>query len=196
MGDPMLKMNYWPDKWDLNESMCPCDVYFNEWVREQQLTGKSIYHFGTGTHHAVGIEQARIGNSVFAITASVEEYQSYISLMIQNPDIARSYLTYFGDVYLANPRLLPDFDVVTMFHLCEFSAPSTTGPEYKGLSDRQLLDLFTDKTRPGGFILLYSGSDGFLRYHRAQAVVAEWEKQKPVISAGMFKTLLVYRKTG
>jgi hypothetical protein len=82
-----------------------------------------------------------------------------------------------------------------MFHLCEFSSPTTAGHEYNGLSDLELLDLFTDKTKPGGYILLYSGSDGFLRYHRAQTVVAEWEGQQLVQSVGAFKTLRVYQKT-
>jgi hypothetical protein len=69
----MLQMNYWTDKWDLHEDVCPCDVHFNEWVKDQGLTNKTIFHFGTGTHHVVGVEQARNGsnNAVIAITASI-----------------------------------------------------------------------------------------------------------------------------
>src|SRR5690349_8316267 len=68
----MLGMNYWTDKWDLHEDVCPCDVHFNDWVADQGLKNKVIYHFGTGTHHVVGVEQARngSGNSVLSITAS------------------------------------------------------------------------------------------------------------------------------
>ena len=76
-------MNYWTDKWDLHEDICPCDVHVNEWIAEQGLKNKTIYHFGTGTHHVVGIEQARngSGNAVLAITASIEEYEAYIKLV-------------------------------------------------------------------------------------------------------------------
>ena len=128
----MLQMNYWTDKWDLHEDICPCDVHVNEWIAEQGLKNKDIYHFGTGTHHVVGIEQARngSGNSVVAITASIEEYEAYIKLVSTNSGVAKSYLAYFGDIYLTNPRLLPDFDIVTMVHLCEFFFPNTASAEY------------------------------------------------------------------
>ena len=191
----MLKMNYWTDQWDLHEDICPCDVHFNDWVAHEQLTGKSIYHFGTGTHHVIGVEQARNGsnNAVLAITASLEEYEAYMQLVTEKSHVAKSYLAYFGDIYLTNPKLLPDFDVVTMFHLCEFFFPNTASREYGGLTDRTLLDLFTDKTRPGGAILFYTRS---LQFEKAKAVIAEWETDKPVVRAGEFKTLLVYRKTG
>jgi hypothetical protein len=120
----MLKMNYWGQKWDLHMDVCPCDAYFNEWVEAKKLTGKTFYHFGTGTHHIIGLRQAELGNTVFAITASKEEYDSYVALVTENALVAKSYLAYFGDIYLSNPRLLPDFDAVTMFHLYEFSIPT------------------------------------------------------------------------
>ena len=189
----MLKMNYWGEQWGLHPDVCPCDVHFNEWVEANGITNKVIYHFGTGTHHVIGRRQAELGagNEVFAITASKEEYDAYVSLVIENARVAKSYLVYFGDIYLTNPRLLPDFDVVTMFHLCEFSSPNTTSAEYGGLSDRALLDLFTEKTRTGGHILFYQGSKDF---DQAQPVIAAWEKQRPVERLADFKSLLVYRK--
>jgi hypothetical protein len=152
----MLKMNYWGMKWDLHVNVCPCDVHFNEWVEARKLAAKTIYHFGTGTHHVVGIRQAELGNRVFGITASKEEYESYVALVTENARVAKSYLAYFGDIYLSNARLLPDFDVVTLFHLCEFFQENTTSAEYGGITDRALLDLLTDKTRVGGHILFYA----------------------------------------
>ncbi|NWG25909.1 MAG: hypothetical protein HXY30_16095 [Pseudorhodoplanes sp.] len=186
-------MNYWTDKWDLHEDICPCDVHVNEWIAAQGLRNKLIYHFGTGTHHVVGIEQARngSGNAVIAITASIEEYQAYIKLVTENAGVAKSYLAYFGDIYLTNPRLLPDFDIVTMVHLCEFFFPNTASAEYGGLTDRKVLDLFTDKTRSGGHILFYMRSIGF---EKARPIVAAWEQEARVERVGEFKTLLVYRK--
>jgi hypothetical protein len=189
----MLKMNYWTDKWDLHEDICPCDVHFNDWVEHEKLRNKLIYHFGTGTHHVIGIKQAEnnSNNTVFAITASIEEYEAYIKLVTEKSHVSKNYLAYFSDIYLANPRLLPDFDVVTMFHLCEFFFPNTASTEYGGLTDRKVLDLFTDKLRPGGHMLFYMRSIGF---DKAKPVIAEWEKEKPVERTGEFKTLLVYRK--
>ena len=160
----MLKMNYWTDKWDLHEDVCPCDVHFNQWVEEQKLQQQiDLSTSAPALHHVIGIEQARngSGNMVFAITASKEEYQAYIDLVTERAQVTKSYLAYFGDIYLANPRLFPEFDVVTMFHLCEFFFPNTASAEYGGLTDRMVLDLFTDKTRPGGHILFYMRSMAF-----------------------------------
>ena len=192
----MLQMNYWTDKWDLHEDVCPCDVHFNEWVAEQKLTGKAIYHFGTGTHHVIGREQAEngTGNTVLAITASIEEYESYIKLVSENSRVGRNYLAYFGDIYLTNPKLLPEqFDVVTMFHICEFFFPNTASAEYGGMTDLKVANLFTDKTRPGGHILFYTRS---MAFDKTSELLPQWEKARPVERVGEFKTLLVYRKKG
>ena len=190
----MLKMNYWTDKWDLHEDVCPCDVQFNDWVEREKLTGKAIYHFGTGTHHVVGRVQATngSGNTVFAITASIEEYEAYIKLVSENPQVARNYLAYFGDIYLTNAELLPDsFDVVTLFHLCEFFFPNTASAEYGGLTDLKLANLLTGKVTPGGHILFYTRSMGS---EDTKKVLPEWEKANAVERVGEFKTLLIYRK--
>jgi hypothetical protein len=188
-------MNYWTDKWPLMVEVCPCDVHFNDWTEAQKLTGKVIYHFGTGTHHVVGRTQAEngSGNLVFGITASIEEYDAYVELAAENPLVARNYLAYFGDIYLSNARLLPQFDVVTLFHLCEFFFPNTASAEYGGLTDLALANLLTDRLQPGGYVLFYKGS---IAFEKAKAVIAEWEKAKPVERVGEFKTLLVYRKKG
>jgi hypothetical protein len=189
----MAKLNYWTDKWDLHVDICPCDVHVNDWLAEQKAKNKLIYHFGTGTHHVVGKEQAEngSGNMVFGITASIEEYQAYIKLVSENAKVAKNYVAYFGDIYLTNGKLLPDFDVVTMVHLCEFFYPNTTSKEYGGVDDRGVLDLFTAKTRPGGHILFYTKSIGF---DKARPIVEKWEKQAPVTKVGEYKTLAVYRK--
>lgn len=189
----MPAMNYWAEKWDLHVDVCPCDVHVNDWLAANKVTNSVIYHFGTGTHHVVGQAQAEngSGNTVFSITASIEEYETYIKLVTENARIGKSYLAYFGDIYLVEPRLLPEFDVVTMVHLCEFFSPEQTSADYGGTDDRGVLDAFTDKTRSGGHILFYMGSNG---YERSKPIIAQWEKDKPVTRVGEFKTLLVYRK--
>ena len=139
----------------------------------------------------VGIKQAtnKSNNVVFAITASKEEYASYIELAIERPKMSKNYLAYFGDIYLTNPKLLPDFDVVTLFHLCEFFHPQNKA--YGGVDDARLLDMLTAKTRPGGCILFFTGSFAF---PSADKIIAKWEKSGRVKRVGAFKTLLVFRK--
>ena len=78
-----------------------------------------------------------------------------------------------------------------MFHLAEFFFPNTASKEYGGLTDAKVLDLFTDKTRKGGYILFYTRSMG---WEKSKALIAKWEKKKPVKKVGEFKTLLVYKK--
>jgi len=187
----MLKMNYWTDKWPLIVDVCPCDVHFNDWIAKQKLKNKTIYHFGSGTHHIVGIKQAQQKNRTLCITASKEEYEAYVDLVTGNSAVARHYVCYFGDIYLTNPALLPELDVVTMFHLCEFFFPNTASKEYGGLTDAKLLDLFTAKTTKGGYIVFYKGSIGF---DKAKPIIAKWEKKGVVKKAVEFKTLLVYKK--
>lgn len=189
----MPAMNYWTDKWDLHVDICPCDVHVNEWIASEKLTNKLVYHFGTGTHHVVGKEQATngSGNAVFGITASIEEYEAYVKLVSEQSKVAKNYVAYFGDIYLTNPKLLPDFDVVTMVHLCEFFFPNTASAEYGGYDDAQLLDLFTDKTKPGGHILFYTRS---IAWQKAQPIVEKWQKAKGVTRLKDFETLAVFRK--
>ena len=187
----MLQMNYYADTWVLDDC-CPCDMHFNDSVDAQNLRNKTIFHFGTGVHHIVGIRQATRQNCVLGITASKNEYTDYIELASKNAAVARYYIAYFGDIYLTKPELLPSFDVVTLFHLCEYFHKNTGSEEYGGLTDLGVLDLFAGKIAPGGHILFYTKSRS---WEQAGEVVAAWEKTAPVIRVGEFKTLLVYAKT-
>jgi hypothetical protein len=103
--------------------------------------------------------------------------------------VEKTYKTFFGDIYQLDARLLPEFEVVTLFHLCEFRTEKND--EYGALTDRQVTDMLTDKTKPGGYILFYTGSYAF---DKAQGVIAGWEKDKPVEKVGLYESLLVYRK--
>ena len=125
--------------------------------------GKTIYHFGTGTHHIVGLTQAANGsdNVVFGITASIVEYEAYIKLANERPQLSKYYLAYFGDIYLTNPRLLPALDVVTMFHAGEYIGANTTSPEYGGVDDLGVARILLERMRPDGRLLFYTGSFAF-----------------------------------
>jgi hypothetical protein len=186
-------MNFWDAKWDLDEAQCPCDIHFNEWVDARGLSGKTVYHFGTGKHHVIGIRQANngAGNVVFGITASPEEYDAYVRLVTERPQISKSYLCYFGDIYLTNPRLLPELDLVALFHLGEFIHETTTSPEYGGLDDLELTRALIGRTRPGGSVLIFTGS---FAHETAEAVAAELERSKELAFVEDYKSLKVYRK--
>lgn len=185
------KLHYWDAFWDLRIDECPCDIHFCDWLEKNDITNKSIFHFGTGGHHIVGIRTSEngSGNCVLGITAAPQEYETFIKLAIERPDVEKTYKTFFGDIYQLDERLLPEFDVVTLFHLCEFRTEKND--EYGALTDRQVTDMLTDKTRSGGYILFYTKSFAF---DTAEKVIAEWEKEKPVEKVGMYETLLVYRK--
>jgi hypothetical protein len=191
----MLKMNLWDAKWDLDEAQCPCDIHFNQWIETNGIAGKTIFHFGTGTHHVVGIRQAENGlnNAVIGITASVVEYEAYIRLVNERPRISQSYLAYFGDIYLSNERMLPEIDVATMFHAGEYIGENTTSAEYGGIDDLGVARILLGRMRTGGHLLFYTGSFAF---DKADALARVLEGEKKLERAGMFKTLLVCRKAG
>lgn len=185
-------LNTWEAFWGLRVEQCPCDVHFVEWLEDNGVTGKTIYHFGSGGHHYVGIRCAEpeLNNAVLSITAAPQEYEAWIKLAKDQPEITKSYSCYFGDIYTSNARLLPRFDVVTLFHVAEFR--SEKNDAYGALTDPEMMELFTDQTEPGGHILFYTGSFAF---EPTKGYIAEWEKRRPVERVGEFKTLLVYRKT-
>ncbi len=189
-------LHYWDAYWDLREKECPCDVHFIEWLDKNGITDSTIYHFGTGGHHHVGIQCAseKRRNAVLGITAAPQEHEKYVELAIARPDVLRYYNAVFGDIYLINDKLLPTFDVVTLFHLCEFRGEKNDA--YNALTDLEVTNLLTDKTRPGGHILFFPTSfafdwDGPMS---AKKVIAQWEKERDVERVGEFKSLLVYRK--
>jgi len=189
----MLKMNFWDAKWDLDEAQCPCDIHFNQWLEANTFTGKTIYHFGTGVHHIVGLTQAANGsdNAVFAITASPIECEAYIKFALERPAILKSYVAHFGDAYLTNPHLIPPLDIATLFHAGEYIGPNTTSPEYGGMDDLGLTRLLLDRMRSGGYVLFYTGSFAF---DKAEAVVETLAHEKKAERVGTFKSLLVCRK--
>ncbi|MGL4975800.1 MAG: hypothetical protein ACRC56_10930 [Bosea sp. (in: a-proteobacteria)] len=185
-------LNTWDVFWGLRIEQCPCDVHFVEWLEENAITNKTIYHFGSGGHHYVGIRCAEpeLNNPVLSITASTPEYESWIKLAKDQPELTKMYSCYFGDIYTSNARLLPRFDVVTLFHSCEFR--NEKNDAYGALTDLEVMQLFTDQTEVGGYILFYTGSFAFAS---AEPIIAEWAKTRGVEKVGLFKTLLVYRKT-
>lgn len=188
-------LHFWDAYWDHRPAECPCDEDFVRWLDETGIRDASIYHFGTGGHHYVGVECAspERRNAVLGITAAPQEHETYVKLAIERPEILRHYNASFGDIYLINPKLLPDFDVVTLFHLCEFRGPQNDA--YGALTDREVTDILTAKLKPGGYMLFFPGSFAWDRANdSAKDVVAAWETEADVEPAGRWRSLLVYRK--
>jgi hypothetical protein len=128
---------------------------------------------------------------VFGITASTVEYDAFIKLAMDRPQLMKNYLAYFGDIYLMNPRLLPEIDVATMFHAGEYIGANTTTPEYGGVDDLGVARILLERMRPEGRLLFYTGSFAF---DKAEALVKVLEGEKKLVRSGMFKSLLVCRK--
>jgi len=190
------KLAFWDRSWVLQTDWCPCDVEFVEWLDERKVQDAAIYHFGSGEHHHVGIERAAPSrrDSVISITAAPREHESFVRLAIERPDVLRYYNCVFGDIYLLNDKLLPLFDVVALFHLCEFR--SELNDAYGALTDRAVVDLLTGKLKPGGHMLFYTRSDGYERDGPTDTrrLIEAWEREAPVERVDGFKSLLVYRK--
>ena len=179
--------------WPLDEKLCPCDLQFLKWIDGNSIRNAAIFHFGTGAHHFVGIENAKASrkNSVYGVTASVAEHDAYEKLIIETPQTLRYYQVFFCDAYMLNEQLLPLFDVISLFHLCEFRDERSDA--YGAYTDLELLMMLTRKAKPGARILFYEGSNGFKRTDgNTNDVLRAWEERCDVQRVGTFESLLVY----
>jgi hypothetical protein len=129
---------------------------------------------------------------VFAITASMVEYEAYKKLVNARPRVSKNYLAYFGDIYLTNARLLPELDIATLFHAGEYIGENTTSAEYGGVDDLGVARILLGRMRAGGYLLFYTGSFAF---DKAEAIADTLVREKQLERVGTFKTLLVCRKS-
>jgi hypothetical protein len=103
--------------------------------------------------------------------------------------LGRHYKVLFGDLYTLSEAALPRFDLVALFHLCEFGDSASTA---RRIDDEGALQLFCSRLNPGGILLLYRGSFAF---SRTQPLVAT------AVAAGLlsfvedYKSLAIYRTT-
>lgn len=179
--------------WDAAPDRCPCDWDFVDWLvlDAETVAGapytRTVFHMGTGAHHYVGTraQSVRTQARVVGFTASPEELAEYARLMIAHPEYLLRYQVLFGDIYVFDPtRWLPMLDVVTLFHLCEFTDERRN--EYGGWDDDAVLMRFIERTHKGGCILFYMGSVG---YSRAVPVIQR-AVDRGLISSGIeFKSL-------
>lgn len=186
-----MKLNYWNDSWPLEAKKCPCDLHFLDYLEEAQIRDRVIFHFGSGAHHIVGRVNAQRSqpNHVLAVTASREEYAAYIEMAIEDPLLATTYKAMFVDIYTLSPRILPEFDVVTLFHLCEFYDAEASA--YAPLDDRSLLRMFLDKLRPDGRVLFYTHS---WKFELAAPIIEEFVARGLIRHERDYQTLSVYTR--
>ncbi len=184
-------LHFWDQSWDLRLAECPCDMDFLEWLEEKKIKDQSIFHFGTGSHHIVGLKTAEDGsnNAVLGITASPGEYDAYVKMLIEKPRLGFTYKAYFGDIYQLDRRLLPLFDIVTLFHVGEFRTEKNDA--YGALTDLEMTKVLADRMKPGGQMLFYSGSYAF---DVAERTFGELSKAKVLKDAGVYKTLRIFEK--
>jgi len=184
-------LEIWNENWKLDEQVCPCDIHFVEWLEAEKVSGKTIYHFGTGGHHHLGLSNMKRGtpNDIFGITASPKEFDDFVKLAIEHAELSRHYQVLFGDIYLLNPRLTPAIDIATVFHLCEFRTEKQDA--YGALTDRQVAETLIDMLPVGAPLLFYSGS---FAYWLADPIAKALATEGRLSHAATYKTLEIYRK--
>lgn len=209
-----MKLNYYVNSCPLTLADYPCDSQFVQWLERNNVEGKLIFHFGTGEHHLVGRKNHERGNpnEIIAITASREEHRAYIDFVIEEPIAANFYKVLFADIYTLSRRMLPNFDIVTLFHLCEYydawPYERTTADGKKGqpdgmalnssyarLNDKKVLELFLSRLAPQGKILFFTKSGAYIDADRkAEKLVNDFIYRKRVIVEEEYEALLVCRR--
>jgi hypothetical protein len=182
-------------RWTLDIAKCPCDLHFLRYLSRKGLNKQTIFHFGTGEHHLIGRENVRFEcpNEILGITASRGEYDRYMDLVIDNPIIGRYYKVLFMDIYTLNPRLMPKFDLITMFHLAEHG--SRCNEEACKEADSILLEQVVSLLKPGGRILFYKNS-GRGGGERVQVLLRDFCDSGRLRYFEAFESLLVYQPCG
>jgi hypothetical protein len=162
------RMRILPHSWPLWARMCACDLHFCDFLQERNVRSKSIFHLGTGGHHIVGLRNRvdDMCNVITGVTVSPNEIKRYVKLVVRDPILGQNYKVLFADVHDLQAASLPNFDLVTLFHLGEFGGASGSGHL---LSDEGVLGLLTSKLKPGGLLALYRQSLG---YRRLQPIIA------------------------
>ena len=114
------RLSFVAHSWPLRPDVCPCDVDLCHYLDSRAVRGRSVFHFGTGGHHLVGLRNHANGwaNEVLGLTLSPSEHERYVRLVVRDPSLARHYKVLFADIYSLAAAALPTFDVVTLFHLC------------------------------------------------------------------------------
>ncbi len=186
-----MRLAVYDEAWALDVDECPCDVELVEALDLMAIRGKTLFHFGTGLHHVVGrsLCSPSSRNMLLAVTASPQEYAAYIDLVSADAETAELYKVIFCDIYTLSSNILPLFDLVTLFHLCEYYDPVRNA--YAPLDDASLLALMIGQTVPNGRLAFYSGSSAF---DKACPLIEQAERRGAIRRAERYKHLDFYTK--
>ncbi|MET0395552.1 MAG: hypothetical protein ABW277_01865 [Longimicrobiaceae bacterium] len=189
--DTPMKLATYKQAWPLDTVVCPCDAELVEVLEIMEVRGKTLFHFGTGSHHVVGrsLPRPTSRNKVLAVTANREEYEAYIDLVTEDPEIAKLYKVIFCDIYTLSGDILPVFDFVALFHLCEFYKPERN--YYAPLDDEALLALMIERTARDGLLAFYTGS---CAYSKARPLIEEVGRRGLIRKLTQYKHLDIYSK--
>lgn len=187
-----MTLHIWDHFWDLRVKECPCDVQFCDWLEANDVRGRAIFHFGTGGHHILGLHNVEKGlkNAILGITASPGEIRTYETMIVENPEIGWGYKAFFGDIYQLDARLLPMFDIVTLFHVGEFRTEANDA--YGALTDDQMVRLLCGRTKEGGTLAFYAGS---YAYDKARVVHDRLVEEGILKPKGRYETLPLFERT-
>ena len=187
-----MKLYQRKSAWELNPESCPCDLQFANYLKQAGISGKSIFHFGTGAHHILALKNQAIEppNEIIGITAAAPEHQAYIDLVLENPAFAKYYKVWFADIYTLTANSLPNFDVVSLFHLCEFYL-AENAPLIQQ-TDASLVQLFLDKLNPEGRILFYERSQA---WKTAAPLIESFVQAGKIRQIDQYESLRVYGLT-
>lgn len=202
-----MKLNYYRRDWSLYLKDCPCDLHFSQYLERKKISGKVIFHFGTGEHHLIGRSNHERGNpnEILAVTLSRGEHDAYIDFIVTAPIAANYYRVLFGDIYTFSARMLPKFDIATLFHLCEYyddreyrddqdyaefeaSGDPHLNSAYARLDDAGVVELFRSKLNPGGKLVFFKGS---ALWDEPSKIVETFIAEGKLIAEDEYETLLI-----
>jgi hypothetical protein len=185
------RMQFVHYSWPLRADLCPCDVDFSDYLQERDIRDRAIFHFGTGGHHLVGLRNQADGlqNDILGLTVSPKEHAGYVRKVIRDPGLALHYKVLFADIFSLSAGSIPCFNIVTLFHLGEFSDASGSG---RRLNLEQLLRMFRSRLLPGGCMLFYPRSYG---YRRLTPLLESAVQDGLLTLLETYKSLEIYRAT-
>ena len=176
--------------WPLRVAVCPCDADLCDFLRDRQLRSRSIFHFGSGGHHLVGVRNLADGldNDVLAITLAPSELRTYVDRVVRDPALARHYKVLFADIHSLDSRTLPMFDIVTLFHLGEFGDEASAA---RRVDDAAVLELFISRLAPRGLMLFYPHS---FAYAKVTPLIDQAVARRQLEFVENVRSLSVYRR--
>jgi len=108
------------------------------------------------------------------------------------PPKSQNYKVLLTDLYCLNDACLPMFDVVTLFHLCEFPPENYGRRPLVWHDDASILTLLIQHLNVAGTVLFYAGSRA---WREARMIVEDVVQRGDLAMQDQYEGLLVYGKT-